>query len=737
MSFCLCPSNLSCHNSHAGYTTSCSLRKKDYPASVFLEKLYFFRYALVMYNLNTPIENLTRVGKTTAGRLKRLDLNTVSDLLHYFPFRYEDYSQIVAIKDLRPNQTVTIKGRISLIENRRAHRRRMTITEALIEDESGSIKVIWFNQPFLTKTLRPGDKVFIAGTVSFDKLSLQFVSPAYEKISGNDSINTAKIVPIYSLTSNLTQKQLRFLVSQALQTLPLVKEWLPQDILEKNKLMPLNQALAEIHFPHNIEIEEQARRRFKFEELFLIQLQSQMLRQYLTQSKAPQISFKEKEIKSFVASLPYMLTADQKKAAWQILLDLEKSLPANRLLEGDVGSGKTIVAAIAILNTVLNNFQAVLMAPTEILAKQHFASIKKLLEPFKIKIALLTSSDKIIADGTQLETNKAEVLKQIKSGKVGLIMGTHALIQDEVEYENLGLVIVDEQHRFGVEQRKMLKDKNKNDLTPHFISMTATPIPRSLALILYGDLDLSLIKEMPKGRKKIITRIIEESQRHKAYQFIQDEVKKGRQVFVICPLIDPSDKLGIKSVTAEFKKLDKEVFPDLKIGLLHGKLKSVEKEKVMTDFKNNELNILVSTSVVEVGIDIPNATIMMIEGADRFGLAQLHQFRGRVGRGEYQSYCFLFTDNNSLKTRERLEAMVKSNDGFALAEADLQLRGPGEVFGTRQSGLPELQVASLTDLELINLTKEEAREFFTNCKLEDFPLIKNQMGQRGFTEHLE
>jgi ATP-dependent DNA helicase RecG len=690
-----------------------------------------------MYTLNTPIEQLTRVGKTTAGRLKRLGLNTLNDLLFYFPFRYEDYSQIVAIKDLRPNQTVTVQGKIELIENRRSHRSRMTITEALIEDETGSIKVIWFNQPFLIKTLRPGDEVFIAGTTSLDKLTLQFTSPAYEKITGRDSINTAKVIPVYSLTSNLTQKQLRFLMSQALQAVNQVKEWMPQNILDKNKLLPLITAIKEIHWPDNLEISQQALSRFKFEELFLIQLQSQMLRQYLSQNKAPQILFREKEIKNFVSMLPFTLTNDQKKTAWQILLDLEKSQPANRLVEGDVGSGKTVVAAIAILNAVLNNFQAVLMAPTEILAKQHFSGIRKLLEPFKIKIALLTGSVKIIADGEVEETDKKEVLKQIKSGKVGLIIGTHALIQDEVEYKNLALAIVDEQHRFGVEQRKMLKDKNKNGLTPHFISMTATPIPRSLALILYGDLDLSLIKEMPKGRKKIITRLIDENNRSKAYQFIRDEVKNGRQVFVICPLIDPSDKLGVKSVTEEFKKLDKVVFPDLKIGLLHGKLKSAEKEKIMADFKANEIKILVSTSVIEVGIDIPNATIMMIEGADRFGLAQLHQFRGRVGRGEYQSYCLLFTENNSQKTRERLEALVNSNDGFALAEYDLKFRGPGEVFGTRQSGLPELQVASLTDVDLINQSKEQAKEFFADHRIDNYPLLKQKMEQKGFTDHLE
>jgi ATP-dependent DNA helicase RecG len=438
-----------------------------------------------------------------------------------------------------------------------------------------------------------------------------------------------------------------------------------------------------------------------------------------------------------VAALPFTLTSDQKKVSWQILLDLEKSLPANRLIEGDVGSGKTIVAAIALYNTVLNSFQAVLMAPTEILARQHFATLSELLLPKGVKIALLTSSEKKLIVGRKEITDAKEVLNQIKKGEVDLIIGTHALIQDEVSYGNLGLVIIDEQHRFGVEQRKMLKEKNNNGLTPHFISMTATPIPRSLALILYGELDLSLIKEMPKGRKKIITKIVQENNRFKAYEFIRQEIKCGRQVFVICPLIDPSDKLGVKSVKEEFKRLDKDIFPDLAIGLLHGKLKAKEKENIMADFKNNKIKILVSTSVIEVGIDMPNATIMMIEGAERFGLAQLHQFRGRVGRGEEQSYCFLFAENFSPKTKERLESLVKSNDGFALAEYDLSFRGPGEVFGTRQSGLPEFKIADLTDLDLINLTKIQAREFLEHNDIADFPQILAQIKQNKIIDHLE
>ncbi|OGY41778.1 MAG: ATP-dependent DNA helicase RecG [Candidatus Buchananbacteria bacterium RBG_13_36_9] len=688
-----------------------------------------------MYTLETPIENLTRVGKATSGRLRRLGLNTVNDLLYYFPFRYEDYSQVVVIKDLLPSQTVTIKGKIVLIENRRSHRKRMTITEALIEDDTGSIKVVWFNQPFLIKYLKSGDEIFIAGTTEINNLSLQFTSPAYEKITGGDSLNTAKIVPVYSLTSNLTQKQLRFLIKVALESVNMIKEWLPLEIIKKNNLANFNFALTQIHFPNDFKVLGQARLRLKFNELFLIALQNQFLRKFLMQNPAPAIKFQEEKIKEFVSTLPYLLTADQKKAAWQILLDLDKETPMNRLLEGDVGSGKTIVAALAILNVALNGYQAVLMAPTEILARQHYNSLLNFFKDFKIKIALLTHSEKIVNHAENL--SKKEVLEQIKNGEINLIIGTHALIQDEVEYKKLGLIIVDEQHRFGVEQRKKLKQKNKGQKLPHFLSMTATPIPRSLALILYGDLDLSIIKEMPKGRKKIITKLIPENSRWQAYQFIREEIKKGRQVFVICPLIDPSDKLGVKSVTEEFKKLDKEVFPDLKIGLLHGKLKAKEKEVIMRDFKANKIKILVSTSVIEVGIDIPNATIMMIEGADRFGLAQLHQFRGRVGRGEHQSYCFLFTDNFNDKTQERLQALVNSSDGFALAEYDLKFRGPGEVYGTRQSGLPDLKIASLNDLELINLTKKEAQEFLEKNNLADFPLLQNKLEQAQINTHLE
>ncbi|MBN1326128.1 ATP-dependent DNA helicase RecG [Candidatus Falkowbacteria bacterium] len=688
-----------------------------------------------MFPLNTPIEKLSRVGKVSARYLKSLGIFTALDLIYNFPYRYEDYSSILDIKDLKPEQTVTIRGKIITIKNRRSFRKKMYITEAIIEDITDSIKVVWFNQPFLIKNLRVGDEIFISGKVESDNLlGLQFVSPIYEKINGQKSLNTAKIVPIYSLSGNLTIKQLRFLVNQALNSVKLIKEFLPEFVLNKNKLIPLKLALKEIHFPKSFKNLEKARYRLKFDELFLIALRSQQIRKYLAKSIAPAIQFKEKEIKEFVDSLNFKLTDDQKKAAWQILLDMEKKIPMNRLLEGDVGSGKTIVAALAILNAILSGYQAVFMAPTEILAKQHFLTLKKLFSD-KIKIALLTSSEKTT---NYLDNQLSEdwLLAEIKNKKVDLIIGTHALIEDKVEFNNLGLAIIDEQHRFGVEQRKKIKEKSHNNKIPHFLSMTATPIPRSLALILYGDLDLSIIKEMPKGRKKIITKLVSEENRIKAYQFIKSEIKKGQQTFVICPLIDPSDKLGVKSVTDEYKKLSQKIFPDLKIGLLHGKLKSDEKDEVMKKFKENKIQILVSTSVIEVGIDIPNATIMMIEGAERFGLAQLHQFRGRVGRGEYQSYCFLFCDNTE-KTAERLSALTKSNDGFTLAEYDLKFRGPGEVYGLKQSGMPDLKIASFNDIDLIYLSKKEAKEFLDKYEIENFLELSRKLKEIKMIDHLE
>jgi len=634
-------------------------------------------------------------------RLSSLGLKTVRDLLFYFPYRYDDFSQISSIAQLKENQTATICAKIIEIKNIRIFKRKMTITEALIKDDSGSLKAVWFNQPYLENTLKKGTLANFSGKVSFAKKVLCLSNPAYEVVKqSSDTTHTGRLVPIYGQTYGLSSRYLRFIIKPLLYLTAKISDFLPFQIKKEFNLIDLSQAVRQIHFPDNLEQSKKARLRLSFDELFLIQLKNLKHKQQLAESKAPIIFFNQKLIKDFVESLPFKLTADQRIAAWEIFQDLAKPRPMNRLLDGDVGSGKTVVATMAALSTVKAGYQTAFMAPTEILAKQHFNTLQSLLKKSKIKIALLTGSGK---------TNKAQVKRQIAKGRIDIIIGTHALIQKDLIFNKLALAIVDEQHRFGIQQRaQLVKNSNLQQYVPHLLSMTATPIPRTLALTIYGDLDISLLKQMPKGRKPVKTEIIPPASRQKAYDFIYQQAKKKKQIFVICPLIDESEKLEIKSVTQEFKKLNQEIFPDLKILMLHGKLKPKDKEKTMADFKAKKADILVSTSVVEVGVDVPDATVMMIEGADRFGLAQLHQFRGRVGRSIHQAYCFLFTDSSGKKTNARLKALLTCKNGFDLAEKDLQIRGPGEISGSRQWGLPDLAMASLSDLELIKKARQAA-----------------------------
>jgi ATP-dependent DNA helicase RecG len=687
--------------------------------------------------LNTPVSEISRVGKTVASRLKKLGIETIEDLIFYYPFRWEDFSRISEIKDLQPGQVVTVKVKIQLIKSRRSPVKKKILTEALVGDDDASIKVIWFNQPFLSKILSPGQEVYLSGKIDYDGYNLQVVNPIYEKVGATETTHTARLVPIYSLTSNITQKQIRFLIHSVLPNASMIKDWLPPSILKRYNLLPLSLALNQIHFPKNQEIINKAIRRLKFDDLFLFQLQVLASRKELDLSKSLPLNFFQEKTKQFVESLPFKLTDDQRQAAWQIISDLTKIRPMNRLLEGDVGSGKTVVAALAMLNCIFNKRQSVFLAPTEILAQQHYKTILNLLGNLgdqKVNIAILTRSE---SDINQVKVKKTEIKQKLKSGEIDIIVGTHALIQEEVIFQDLALAIVDEQHRFGVNQRKLLRQKSgKTDIMPHLLSMTATPIPRSLALALYGDLDLSIIKEMPKERKKIITRIVDSTNRSKAYEFVREQIKAGHQVFVVCPLIDPSDKLGVKAATEEYERLKNEIFPDLRISLLHGRLKSVEKEKVMSDFLAKNSDILVATAVIEVGVDVPNATVVLIEGAERFGLAQLHQFRGRVGRSVYQSYCFLFTEKSNQKTKDRLAAILTAKDGFELAELDLKLRGPGEVYGTIQSGFPEFKIAQLTDVEIIKQAKDAANDILADG-FEKYPLLKQKMSQFIKTVHLE
>ena len=911
-----------------------------------------------MISLTTPLSSISGVGPKFVSKLKKLKIETVKDLIFYFPTRYEDFSHFYRIADLVPNQEATICGTIKKISGRRAWHKHLYIVEAIIEDNSSSIKAIWFNQPYIKNILRLGCLANFSGKVVMANNKPYLSNPIYELINdkNRETKHTARIIPIYPETKGLTSKGLRYLIKPLLEKMPKIFEILPEEILKKNHLPEINKALKDIHFPQKITDALLAKKRFAFEDLFLLELHHLQERLSLSQEKAPAIEIDISRLKKLIQGLPFELTSSQKKSLWEILQDLKKSQPMNRLLQGDVGSGKTIVAALAALETAYNGYQIAFMAPTEILARQHYQTLIKFFPNFDKGLALLTSSEaKIYYDkGLETKIKKAALQKEIEAQKVSIIIGTHALIQKNIHFPKLALVIIDEQHRFGVSQRASLlrqstptntqinadtsrrsaptqidtdktqidadktpktpinadktqinadaqdneflyKDltykirgaifniynelgpghkeaiyhkaliiefkkrkinfdteksltikydnkklgiykpdfiiedkvileikalpfigkieekqiwhylkgsdyklallvnfgskqltikrvvydqarlsllKSASDLResasnlresasalresasnlresasksklPHFLSMSATPIPRTLNLVLFGDLDLSLISEMPKNRRPIITKIVSSENRDKAYQFIKDQIKMGRQAFVICPRINPAEEanlsemnkrkklwLEVKNVIKEYERLSQKIFPDLKVAMLHGKMKSQEKIETMKKFQEGKIDILVSTSVVEVGTDIGNVTIMMIEGAERFGLAQLYQFRGRVGRSEHQSYCLLFTDSDSLTIKKRLHFLLEAKNGFELAEKDLKMRGPGEFFGEAQTGLPDLAMKAIQNPDLFKAAREAAKQIlFTEKNLEKYPLLAEKLSQ--------
>jgi len=708
-------------------------------------------------DLNNKIESLYGIGKHYLPKLHKLGIFNIKDLLYHFPHRYENFGEIKEIKDLCPGEKSTIHGKIINVKNTRTPRKRMQITEALISDGKSVLKAIWFNQPFLRNTLWAGINVSLSGRVGMDYDTFSMSNPAYEIIPKDleeseeniPHIQTGGLIPMYPETEGLTSRWLRIRIKSVLHLSDDIKEFIPDEILERQGLISISEALQQVHFPTDEENKNRARHRLAFEELFLMQLHFKKQRQQWQKNGARSIPFDQPAIKNFVDNLSFKLTGAQKKATWQILQDIEKDVPMNRLMEGDVGSGKTVVAAIGMFEIINAGFQTALMAPTEVLAEQHYNTLVTLIP--SIPILLLTGSCQKISGKSKVKSQKSkrrnkeisrkEAITLIKSGKVKIVIGTHAIIQKDVEFKDLAMAIVDEQHRFGVQQRaalqkNVLKIKDKTpSIIPHLLTMTATPIPRTLALSAYGDLDISILDEMPKGRQKIITKVVAPGDRLKAYEFISSEIKKGYQAFVICPLIEESDALEVRSVTEEYEKLSKKVFKNFKIAMLHGKMKSREKEEIMQKFKNHEIDILVSTSVIEVGINVPNATVILIEGSDRFGLAQLHQFRGRVGRSDRQSYCFLFTDSTARTTAQRLKALVGSANGFELAQKDLEIRGPGEFLGSRQSGLPDLAMASLTDVETIQLAREEAEKIVS--KINKFPALKNKLEQFKSEIHFE
>lgn len=900
-----------------------------------------------MIATETPLSEIKGIAPRFLKNFGKLGIFTVKDLLWHFPARYEDFSEIVPIASLEPGQHATVQGVIERIKIRRSFRRHFVIVEAVISDESGSINAAWFNQPYLLNVLRQGRHANFSGKVTAGDEEFRLSHPAYELIhtqTGADMaqtdaknfprssassqqlsafLHTGRIVPIYPETRGLTSRGIRFFLEPILRHAERIPEWLPREALKSARLPDVNRALRDIHFPATLDDAERAGKRFSFEELFLLQVFNLRRRQAAAGEPAQPLVADIEKLKTIIANFPFTLTPSQKKSLWEIIQDLEKSRPMNRLLQGDVGSGKTVIAALAALIAADKGAQAAFMAPTEILARQHFLTLKKLFARIAQKnqpaMALLTSNESKILYENDLETavRKTPLLKEIKEGKIKIIVGTHALIQKKVGFKNLGLAVVDEQHRFGVAQRKALTrnpnvtntselpeqktkiiekelsyqlngiffkiqhelgryarerqyadafeqkltdatlqfrrerpietagrksnfadfivaDKilvelkakpfiKKEDyyqtirylkaanlelglivnfrqeylkpkrilnpdysghsdafgsldrvLIPHLLSMSATPIPRTLMLTIFGDLDISTITEMPVGRKPILTKIVAPANRPKAYQFIREQIKKGRQAFVICPriggdapLINADERqiyadtksasisknqhlsalfLESKTVKEEYEKLSKTVFPDLRVAMLHGKMSSSaalregrkSKEEVMKEFAAGNIDILVSTSVVEVGVDIPNATIMMIEGAERFGLAQLYQFRGRVGRAGHQSFCFLFTESNAKTAHDRLNAILEAKNGFELAERDLRIRGPGEFIGQKQTGLPDIAMSGIQDIELVKLSRAAALKIFeTDSSLNRYPLLKEKLAEFAKKIHLE
>lgn len=677
----------------------------------------------------TSITLLSGVGNARAKKLAQMGLKTVGDLVTNWPRKYADFQNATPIRDLRVGDEVTINAQVVSVGSRAGFYRRISVVTAILEDESGPIKAIWFNQPYIKTTLKTSQKYIFVGKVAFDRKfgGIQLQNPHFE--------TEAKIAAIYSERPGISSKYLRFLVGQVLGKIPPADDYLPRDIVVEYRLLSEPETIEKIHEPASWQDVRRSRERVAFNELFaIIASQLYLKSQRKQELLAPKCPIDEALLKKFVAGLPFKLTDDQRKAAWQIVKDLSHSSPMNRLLQGDVGSGKTVVGLVAALSVIRAGYKVVWMAPTALLAGQHFQTAQKLLRGFGVKVDLWTAHRK----------TAPKIAWQFHLSSTQLLIGTHALLYGDLPLSGIGLAIIDEQHRFGVAQRARLAAVEHEQLVPHFFSMTATPIPRTLAHAIYGNLDVSTISQKPAHQKPIISKIVPLGERPVAYQFVASQIKAGRQIFVICPLIAPTDSaktlfdLDQKTVELEYAKLSQSVFPKLKIGKLHGKMKAKEKDQILADFAAQKFNLLVSTSVIEVGIDIPNATVMLIEGAERFGLSQLHQFRGRIGRGQHQSYCFLMVDYElepSSNLKKRLQAFVSTNDGFKLAELDLKLRGPGDLLGELQSGFLELKVALLTDTIIIGRVKTIAEKLVAD--LDKYPGVKNRIENFIKTRHLE
>ncbi|HEX4774146.1 MAG TPA: ATP-dependent DNA helicase RecG [Candidatus Saccharimonadales bacterium] len=664
--------------------------------------------------LDSPVTELKGVGDTLAKLFNQVGVKTVGQLLDYFPRRYEDYSTLTPINQLKPGP-VSIQAVIKQASGRYV-RRGMHVTEAVASDATGSLRLVWFNQPYRAAALKPGREYFISGQYELRRQRFAITNPSLEMVS-DLPVNTARILAIYRETKGLNSRQIRAAVSQAFQVLDDLPESLPQQIVLENELISHHEALRGLHLPASAEQLAAARRRLGYEEVFQLSLASLLNKQENQAELAQKIPYKEESAISFARSLPFKLTDAQRLAVMRIYKDLAKDQPMNRLLEGDVGSGKTAVATMGALMALEQGWQVALMAPTELLARQHAETVYQLLQPLKLEDQVL------LLVGSLKPAQKTKARQAIADGKVRFLVGTHALIQDQVDMHKLALTIIDEQHRFGVEQRKTLMAKAGR--MPHVLSLTATPIPRSLALTLYGELDISILHQKPPGRQPIVTEVVSPNSRPALYQKIDQELETGRQMFVVCPLISESATVEANSVEKIYRQLSQHDFKHRRVGLLHGQLKADEKQRIMQKFVDHELDILVSTTVIEVGVDVANASIMLIESAERFGLAQLHQLRGRVGRGKHQGYCYLMLSDSKAPTK-RLRAMESTDDGFKLAELDLELRGPGAIYGTLQHGQLDLRIAKLSDTRLIAAARASAQEFID--KEEDLLKYKELAG---------
>jgi len=674
-----------------------------------------------MEKLNLNIQYLKGIGPKKAYKLRRLNIETVKDLIYFIPRDYEDRTNFKTLSEGILGEKISIEVEITGLGSITRPRNNLSILKIPFKDSTGIGNLVWFNQDYLKDKFKIGDNIIVNGKLSKMGMEVQIMNPVFENPEKLDKVG--RIIPLYPLTEGLKNNEIITIINNVLkENLKYIKDSLPHYIIERYNLMNIQESIANVHFPKNSSTMIKAKKRLAYEELLTLQLGLFIIK-HKTYKNNDGIQFPHKqEVFDFIDNLPFKLTSAQDKVIKEIIEDMENIKQMNRLVQGDVGSGKTIVGVVSMYKAVISGYQAAMMAPTEILATQHFESLSKIFEPYGIRCELLV--------GSLTKKIKELVLSDLKEGKIDIIVGTHAIIQENVEFNRLGLVITDEQHRFGVKQRATLNQKGNN---PDIIVMTATPIPRTLALILYGDLDISIIDELPPGRKEIETYAVDSNMKERIYKFIEKQIKEGRQAYIVCPLIEESETLTVNSVEELYIFLKDEVFKNLNIGLLHGKMNAKDKDDVMNRFKNNEINILVSTTVIEVGVNVPNSNLMVIFNAERFGLAQLHQLRGRVGRGEYQSYCILLNESMNPISRERMRILQSSSDGFKISEKDLELRGPGEFFGTKQHGLPELKVANLiADMDILKVAQKDAQEIIAKdptLSSEEYLMLKEKINE--------